>query len=133
MTYGIMFWGSSAHAHKVFTMQKKIIRIITNCKPRDSCREIFKRMKIMTLYSQYIYTLLLFIINNKNIFVTNNKIHEHKTIFNNNNLHLPTVNLTKSDKGAYIANIKACNHLPQSIKILVDNEKSSKVSLKRFL
>jgi hypothetical protein len=52
MTYGIMFWGSSVYAHKDFTMQKKIIRIITNSKPRYSCREIFKRIK-MTLYSQY--------------------------------------------------------------------------------
>jgi hypothetical protein len=76
-----------------------------NPKPRYSCREIFKRMKIMTLYSQYIYTLLLFIINNKNHFVTNNKIHEHKTRFNNN-LHLPNVNLTKYEKGAYIEGIK---------------------------
>jgi hypothetical protein len=55
--------------------------------------------------SIYIYTLLLFIINNKNIFVTNNKVHEHKTRFNNN-LHLPAVNLTKYEKGANIAGIK---------------------------
>jgi hypothetical protein len=52
------------------------------------------------------YTLLLFIINNTNIFVTNNKIHENKTTFNNN---LPTVNLTKYEKGAYIAGIKVFN------------------------
>jgi hypothetical protein len=43
------------------------------------------------------------------------------------------MNLTKYEKGAYIAGIKDSNHLPQSIKILVDNEKSFKVSLKRFL
>jgi hypothetical protein len=48
-------------------------------------------------------------------------------------LHLPMVNLTKYEKGAYIAGIKVFNHILQSIKILVDNEKSFKVSLKRFL
>jgi hypothetical protein len=32
-----------------------------------------------------------------------------------------------------IAGIKVFNHLPQSIKILVDNEKSFNVPLKRFL
>jgi hypothetical protein len=36
-------------------------------------------------------------------------------------------------KGAYMAGIKVCNHRPQSIKTLVDNETSFKVSLKRFL
>jgi hypothetical protein len=60
MTYGIMFWGSSVCAHKVFTMQKEIIRIIMDSKPSDSCREIFKQMKIMTLYSQYIYIAIIY-------------------------------------------------------------------------
>jgi hypothetical protein len=65
-----------------------------------------------------------------NLFVTNNKIHEHKRF--NNNLHLPMVNLTKYEKGAYIVGIKVFNRLPQYIKILVDNEISFKVSLRRF-
>jgi hypothetical protein len=56
MSCGIIFWSKSPSAKKVFLIQKKIIRIITNTRPRDSCREIFKNMEIMTLYSQYIYT-----------------------------------------------------------------------------
>jgi len=54
ISYGIIFWGSSYYANKVFILQKKIIRIITNTTPRDSCREAFKNMEIMTLYSQHI-------------------------------------------------------------------------------
>jgi len=41
----------------IICLYMKIIRIITNTRPRDSCREVFKSMEIMTLYSQYIYTL----------------------------------------------------------------------------
>ena len=52
ISYGIIFWGSSSYANKVFILQKKIIRILTNTRPRDSCREAFKSMEIMTLYSQ---------------------------------------------------------------------------------
>jgi len=51
ISYGIIFWGSSSYANKVFILQKKIIRIITNTRTRDSCREVFKSMEIMTLYS----------------------------------------------------------------------------------
>ena len=108
--YGIIYWGSSSYASKVFILQKKIIKIITNTRPRDSCREVFKCMEIMTLYSQYIYSLVLYTIDNKHLFDTNNEIHKYKTR-NNNNLHLPKPNLSKFNKGAYISSIKVFNHL----------------------
>jgi hypothetical protein len=59
----------------------------------------------MTLYSQYIYALLLFVINNKNLFKNNSELHEHKTRLCEN-LHLSTVNLAKFDRGVYITGIK---------------------------
>ena len=91
INYGIIFWGSSSFANKVFILQKKIIRIITNTRPRVSCREVFKSTEIMILYSQYIHSLVLYTINNKNLFDTNKEIHKYKTR-NNNNLHLPIAN-----------------------------------------
>ena len=42
ISYGIIFWENSSAAKNVFLLQKKIFRIITNKKPRDSCRELFK-------------------------------------------------------------------------------------------
>jgi len=71
---GIIFWGSSSYVNKVLILQNKIIRIITNTRPRDSCREVFKNMEIMTLYSQYIYSLVLHTVNNKHLFDTSNRI-----------------------------------------------------------
>jgi hypothetical protein len=44
---------------KLVILQKRIIRIITNTGVRESCREAFKNMEIMT-YSQYIFSLILF-------------------------------------------------------------------------
>jgi hypothetical protein len=46
---------------------------------------------------------------------------------------MPAVKLTKYEKGAYISGIKICNHLPQSMKMLVNEEKSFKSTLQRFL
>jgi len=90
--------------YKVFILQKKIIRIITDTRPRDSCREVFKVMEILT-YSQYIYSLVLYTINNKQLFDINNEIHKYKTR-NNNNLHRPIANLSKFNNGAFISGIK---------------------------
>ena len=76
----------------------------------------------MTLYSQYIYSLVLYTVNNKHLFDTNNEIHKYKTR-NNNHLHLLIANLSKFNKGAYISSIKVFNHLSQYIKALTNNQK----------
>jgi hypothetical protein len=86
----------------------------------------------MTLYSQYIYSLVLYTITNKHLFDTNNKIHKYKTR-NNNNLHLSVANLSKFNKGAYISGIKVFNCLPQYIKDLISNQTYFKSTLNRFL
>jgi hypothetical protein len=59
-------------------------------------------------------------------------MHKYKTRFSCN-LHLPAVNLTTFHKGAYISGIKLFNHLPQPLKILANDEKSFKSTLKKFL
>jgi len=86
----------------------------------------------MTLYSQYIFSLILFAVKNKHLFTSNNETHTYKTR-NYLNFHLPTVNLTKFYKGPYISGAKAFSRLPRHIKILVNDMKCFKLSLKRFL
>jgi hypothetical protein len=132
LSYGIIFWGRSSNVSKLFILQKRIIRIITNTGVRESCREAFKNMEIMTLYSRYIFSLILFAVKNKNLFTPNSEIHTYKTR-NYLDFHLPTVNLTKFYKGPYISGTKAFSHLPRRIKILVNDMKCFKLSLKRFL
>jgi hypothetical protein len=53
--YGIIFWGNSSNSTKVFTLQKKIIRIMVGAHPRTSCRRLFKKSEILPVPSQYIY------------------------------------------------------------------------------
>ena len=86
----------------------------------------------MTLYSQYIFSLILFTIDNKHVFTPNNEIHKYSTR-NYTNLHMPTVNLSKFHKGPFLSGIKAYNHLPGYLKLLVKDMKCFKISLKRFL
>ena len=78
ISYGVIFWGSSSYVNKVFILQNKVIKIVTNTKPRDSCWEVFKSMEKVTLYSQYIYSLVLYKINHKHLFDTNNEIHKYR-------------------------------------------------------
>jgi len=48
LSYGIILWGRSSSVKKLFILQKKIVRIITNTGVSKSCREAFKNMEIIT-------------------------------------------------------------------------------------
>ena len=63
MSYGIIFWRNQPYSEKIFKIKKKrVIRIITNSRMRDACRELFQRLEILPLYSQYIFSLSVFMI-----------------------------------------------------------------------
>jgi len=62
-------------------MQKRVIRIIMGYGYGESCRELFKKLKILTLSSQYIFSLLLFIVNNRDYFVSSSVIPDKKIIY----------------------------------------------------
>jgi hypothetical protein len=62
MSYGIIVWGNQPYSENIFKIQKVVIRIITISRLRDSCRELFQRLEILPLYSQFIFSLSIFVI-----------------------------------------------------------------------
>ena len=89
MSYGIIFGGNTHSNKNIFKMQKRIIRIIANIGNCESCRQEFKELQILTLPSQYIFSLLIFVNKNREIFCKNSEIHDSNTRFKDN-LHLPS-------------------------------------------
>jgi hypothetical protein len=53
--YRIIFWGNSSNSRKIFTLQKKIIRIMVGAHPRTPCRNLFKKLDTLPVPCQYIY------------------------------------------------------------------------------
>jgi hypothetical protein len=132
MAYGIIFWGNSSYSIHIFGLQNRVIRILTNSISRDSCRELFKKLKILPLKSQYIFSLLLFVVKNREQFKFNSEIHNINTRYNNN-FHYPICNLTLFQKGTYYFGMKVFNNLSSSLKNLAHDMKKFRFALKRFL
>jgi len=82
---------------------------------RDSCRKVSINKKILPLPSVYILSLLRFIAKNKELFTTNNEIHDKGTR-QHQNFHYPAVNLMKYQTGVHYMGIKISNKLPTYIK-----------------
>ena len=64
MSYGIIFWGNWSHSSIIFRVQGKAIRIMKGCGNRVSCRLLFKKLQILPLTSQYMLSLLMFVVQN---------------------------------------------------------------------
>jgi len=102
------------------------------------------------IFSQYIFSLSIFVIKNKHLYNTNNQIQcPHKIVRSTvstqdnqihsvhtrfkTNLHPPIANLTKFQKGVYYSGIKIFNNLPHDIKDLANEITLFRNALKRFL
>ena len=99
---------------------------------RDSCRELFKEGKILTLPSQYIFSLLPFVIHNTSLFVPNSVYHGINTR-QKNDLRMPYAHRTLYQKGVLYSGIKVFNALPSSIKTISNNPNKFKTTLKCYL
>ena len=131
MSYGIIFWGNSWHSSIIFRLQKKVIRIKEGYGNRVSCRGLFKKFQILPLKSQCVLSLLMFVVQNRTLFLTNTENYSLDT-GQRNNLYLPQANLTIYQKGAYYLGIKMFNNLPWRLRMLLVTRKNLKLLWKNF-
>jgi len=68
MSYGLIFWGNSTNSKCVFKLQKRAISIIMEVRNNDSHSVFFKLLKVLLLSAQYIYSPLMFVVKNRNLF-----------------------------------------------------------------
>jgi hypothetical protein len=113
-------------------MRKRIVRIMMGCRKEVSWRNLFRKLKILALMSQYILSLMMFIIKNKNQFTVNSEIHIIDTR-QHTDLHKPTSNLTEYQQGIYYSGVRVYNKLLSDIKQLSDDPKNFDLKLKKFV
>ena len=79
MRYGIIFWGGDSHGLKAFKMQKRVVRLMGNVQKRMSCRELFKKLRILPMPRLYIMEMIIYIKMNNGGLKQNLSIHQHET------------------------------------------------------
>jgi len=101
--------------------------MITNSDNKDSCRELFKKLCMLPLQSKYIFSLLMFVVKNKDSFKTNWDIHSFNAR-SNHGLHISVENLAVFQKGVWYSVLKliTISHEP------LNNYHMMFLNLKRF-
>jgi hypothetical protein len=116
----------------LYSRFKKEKLVIVNSSSRPSCRELFKELHILTLHSQYVFSLLMFVIKNRYLLKSNSDVHNLSTWYNSD-LHLPAASLTIFQTGDFYSGIKMYNHFPQTLKELSYDVRWFRLALKRIL
>jgi hypothetical protein len=101
VTYSLLFWGNSSKSIKNFKLNKNNNDGFWNS---DACRKLFFNLEILLLPFQYILSLLLFMIRNRNQFLVNSEVY-HTDTRQHANFQQPSVNLTKYQKGVYCLDV----------------------------
>jgi hypothetical protein len=131
VNYGIIFWGNTSSMHKVFLI-KKILRITLRLSSRSSCRKWYKKLDILLVPSLYIYSLMLFFVDNVHYLQTNSSVHDINTRYKHH-LHIPLVRLSTIQRVITYSAIKVFNKLPPSISRIKNDKKFFKSGLRNYL
>jgi hypothetical protein len=132
VSYGIIFWGSSASIRNLFLIQKMVLRIMLGLGHRSSCREAFKKLDMLIVPSMYIYAMVMFVVRNPDVYQTNYILHGINTR-QRNKLHIPFVKLSAIQKGVLYSSIRVFNALPSNIVDLQSNTSRFRNDLRRYL
>ena len=124
--FGIIFWGESRHAKRIFSLQKAALKAMFRLKINESCAPTFRSEGILTLPCIYILEAASFVKNNPTKFTLNSDIHTHNTRLKNN--YRPP----KKTKGLEYPLASIYNNLPQNIKG-IECPKTFKRALKKLL
>lgn len=126
-SYGILLWGNSTDFSTLFTLQKKLIRIIANIDQTDSCKPYFQKYQILPLPCIYILEIFKFVRKYPNFYTKRKDLTATYQLRHKNKLNLPDSRMSLHANSPYVMSIKIYNKLPEKIKEEADNKKFIKI------
>ena len=115
--YGLIAWGSSDGSARIFSIQRRVVRVMTNLCYGSDCREQFKQLGILTLLAMYIYECLKYIHKRRDIYTKHADVHEHNTR-GKDSLRVPAVRLTQSLYSGEAMAVRFYNVLPDDFRAM---------------
>jgi hypothetical protein len=107
--------------HKVFLIQRKVLRIMLRSSSRSFCRKGFEKQEILPSPSLHINSLMVFFVDNMHYLQTNYSLQNINTRYKNQ-LHILLVRLSAIQRSITCSAIIVFNKLPPSIPKLKNDK-----------
>lgn len=116
--YGLRLWGSCSNARfqRVFILQKKAVRIIKKLNSRESCKNSFRELGLLTLPCLYMYEIIVYC-KSKCDLVQGRDIHQYETR-GRDSYRVQQHRLTMTHHLPEQIGVRLINSLPDEIKQL---------------
>lgn len=133
ISYGIEIYGGTSkfNLNKILHLQKEAIRCILNLNKNESCKNHFRELDFLTVYSLYIYKTILYVKNVESQLQRQQDIHKYNTR-NKQNFIIKKHKKEKFKETTNYIGVKFMHSLPCSIRS-EENLKKFKNKLKVFL
>jgi hypothetical protein len=130
--FGIIFWGISVESKRILIQQKSIIKAMTEFNVRTPCRNLFRKLEILTLPSQFIYSTMKFLSSNLDQFIFNSSVYNINTRLRLK-LHKSTAKLKMTQRSTHKNYINIYSKLPDNLAYLITKKKQFLQELKKYL
>lgn len=121
LSYGIIFWGNSVDAPRLFRLQKACVRAMFKLKRRDSCKPVFKENRILTLAAIFVLECACFAHENYEEILQVREVHHNyptRETETNNALRIPQSKFTRVHQNVVIQIVKIYKKVPCQVKQL---------------
>ena len=116
ITYCNLIWGGACHNHlsTLITLQKKIIRIITNESYLAHTKPLFYNTGILNIENVHSYVLAIYMFKKRNLF--NDCFHHNYSTRNKQNLVPKFQRLIVTQQSVNFSGVRVWNDLPAELK-----------------
>lgn len=120
--YGLLIWGNSTDIGKVFVAQKKCIRAICGAGPMETCRPLFKELRVLPLPCLYIMEVARFVKDHWSLFKKQSDMCMRTLRYPNRLVTDVVPRSTRYKRNCIYMCITVYNKIPESIKMLSGNQ-----------
>lgn len=121
LSYAVVAWGHASEWHRVFSLQRRAVRIVSALGYREDCRQKFVELEILTFPNLFIFENLKYLRNHLEQYPTNGRRHPYGTRCREQ-LAVPYRRLNRTRDGPNYWAVKMFNKLPEDLKCLPNTE-----------
>ena len=119
LCYGLLAWGHAASCERVFSVQRRVVRVLDGIAYRDDCRQSFIGLRLLTLPCLYIFECIKYVLNNNDrlSYRYHNDVHNYNTR-GSSNIRLDSLRLTRARNATNYYGIKLYNAMDVGVRSL---------------